>query len=217
MKKLFIAMLAIPMIVACSNSPKPEKDFYKISDENVIAYITESNNIESCLPSGMRLISLNEAERRVLNGIKLDVLKNLIGSSFANNVWFISEYYGGDKQANAYFEQKVKELAHKNTNVNKSECSLMKAQFKERLNDYIAEVQYENSAEGRARRAALQQQGMAFFGMIHQMGNQAQQPSQLDYLQQLELEKARSKKRTRITNTDCHRIGSDISCNSVSY
>lgn len=219
MKKFLLSSIVLSLLIGCSTSKQGPKEFYKISDADVVSYLTEVNNIEKCLPKGIRLKSLNDAERRVLNGTQLDALSNIVGPNNAEKIWYSSSWYGGDENANAYFEQKQIELAHKKSNVTASECSVMKERFSERLQNYIARENYKNSPAGQAARIAQQQADMQTLQMIHGMGAQIQRPAQLDYWQQLEIEKAkaRAKRKPVQTQTNCYNIGNQIYCDSTSY
>ncbi|OOH89362.1 hypothetical protein BMT54_06735 [Pasteurellaceae bacterium 15-036681] len=210
MKKIFIVTAISLFILGCSSNPSV-KDFYKIPDDSVIAYITEANNIEKCLPSGTRLKSMNDAERRVLGGSKHDALSNIIGERQANRIWL-----GLDKNAERYFDQRVEVLTHKKTDVTKAECSAMRKKFSQRLNKFVEKQNYENSPAGQA---AIAQQNMQTLQMIHGMGAQAQKPAQLDYWQQLEIEKAKARERQKPiqTHTNCYSIAGSVSCDSTSY
>lgn len=215
MKQVLVVAIAASFIMGCSSQKQKKivsQEFYKIPDNAVVEYITEANNIEKCLPNGMRLQSLNDDERRVLYGTQLDALINIIGNNNAQKSWYSSKYYGGDPKSNEYFERKQIELAHKKTTVTKSECQVMKSRFVQRLNEYVSKRNYENSP---AVKQARQQANMQALQMIHGIGAQMQQPVQTDYYQQLQLEKARSQyNQSKPKHTQCYNIGNTLYCDS---
>ena len=150
MKKIIIP-IAIATLTACATEKpvqqKP-KDFYKISDKDALAYVIETNNLTHCLPRGVRLATMNDAERRVLGGSKFDILTNIIGSKHANEIWS-----GRSKEAENYFDKKVEQLNKHQKNISQTECKILAGKFKQRLAKYY----YENSPEGQYKRAMMEQ------------------------------------------------------------
>ena len=88
MKKVTFYFL-FSLLTACSasnNSTKSVEQPYMISDQAVLQYIEEVNNIEYCLPKGTRINTLSDLERRVLTDARGDVLRNIIGQNNLSKV-----------------------------------------------------------------------------------------------------------------------------------
>ena len=130
MKKVTFYFL-FSLLTACSasnNSSKSVEQPYMISDQDVLQYIEEVNNIEYCLPKGTRINTLSDLERRVLTDARGDVLRNIIGQNNLSKVLKNEVSY-------KYFEERENALKTKKITASKEECKELSRKFLEEVNN----------------------------------------------------------------------------------
>ena len=130
MKKVTFYFL-FSLLTACSasnNSSKSVEQPYMISDQDVLQYIEEVNNIEYCLPKGTRINTLSDLERRVLTDARGDVLRNIIGQNNLSKVLKNEVSY-------KYFEERENALKTKKITASKEECKELSRKFLEEVHN----------------------------------------------------------------------------------
>ncbi|KAB1991470.1 DUF5358 family protein [Haemophilus parainfluenzae] len=130
MKKVTFYFL-FSLLTACSasnNSTKSVEQPYMISDQAVLQYIEEVNNIEYCLPKGTRINTLSDLERRVLTDARGDVLRNIIGQNNLSKVLKNEVSY-------KYFEERENALKTRKITASKEECKELSRKFLEEVHN----------------------------------------------------------------------------------
>ena len=126
MKKSYILFSLLTACSASNNSSKSVEQPYMISDQAVLQYIEEVNNIEYCLPKGTRINTLSDLERSVLTDARGDVLRNIIGQNNLSKVLSNEVSY-------KYFEERENSLNTKKITASKEECKELSRKFLEEV------------------------------------------------------------------------------------
>ncbi|OOF86221.1 DUF5358 family protein [Rodentibacter ratti] len=161
-----IAIGVVTFLTACSlgnvgNSVSSEPKF-KISEEQMKAFILEGNNIEQCIYPKLKGLSFTEATHKVYNKmtpIELYVIGKLRAKKLKEIIGEKNYSLGSNDQLSEnYFLQMFNRLNNQIANINSKECNQLKKEYQSELGQTKKEYENFQEQERIARKQAQQNQ-----------------------------------------------------------